>query len=62
MRMKIFWKQFWRNMIIGIVFSLLWYYGIFIWTGSFWVATILTNVIGFFVGRYWIFREGEKSK
>ena len=58
--MKIFWKQFWRNMFIGTLFATIWYYGIFIWIKSFWVSTILTNLIGFVLGRYWIYKEGVK--
>ena len=55
-----FWKQFMRNMWIGVAYSSLWYYGFFIWIKSFIVATILTNIIAFYVGRYYIFREGIK--
>ena len=58
--MKTFYKQFWRNMLVGTGFALIWYYGLFIWIKSFWISTILTNLIGFVLGRYWIYREGVK--
>jgi len=58
--MKTFWKQFWRNMLVGTLFSAIWYYGFFVWLKSFWLSTILTNLIGFVLGRYWIYREGVR--
>lgn len=59
-KMNNFWKQFIRNMIIGAVYAALWYYVFYRIFDSFWLPTILTNIIGFFVGRYWIFKEGTK--
>tara|TARA_Y100000310_G_C20359572_1_gene658315 strand:+ start:536 stop:733 length:198 start_codon:yes stop_codon:yes gene_type:complete len=57
--MNAFWKQFWRNMAFGTAFAAVWYYGFYIWIEGFWIPTILTNLIGFGVGRYWIFKEGS---
>jgi hypothetical protein len=47
-------------MIVGTIYAAIWYYGFFLWIKGFWIPTILTNVIGFFIGRYWIFKEGVK--
>ena len=60
--MKTIYKQFARNMLAGIVYSAVWYFGFFIWIKGFSIPTILTNIIGFFVGRYWIFRETSGVK
>jgi len=60
--MKIFWKQFWRNMFIGIIWSAVWYYIFYRIFNNFWIPTILTNVIAFFVCRYWIFKEGKTNE
>ena len=60
--MDVAWKQFWRNMVIGIIYSAVWYYGFYYWFKGFWIPTILTNIIGFFLGRYFIFKEQKKCK
>ena len=59
-RMKTVTKQFIRNMVVGTFYSLFWY-GSYRLIPSFWFATIVTNTLGFFAGRYWIFREGVKG-
>ena len=60
--MKTSWKQFYRNMIVGIVYSAMWYYVFYKIFNSFWIPTILTNIIGFFVCRYYIFKEGKTNE
>jgi len=58
--MKIFWKQFWGNMLLGIFFSAIWFYVFYKLFEGFWLPTICTNLVGFFILRYWIFKEGDK--
>ena len=48
-------------MLVGTLFAVIWYYGLFIWIKSFWISTILTNLIGFVLGRYWVYREGDSE-
>ena len=60
--MNTFYKQFIRNMAIGITYSALWYYIFYKIFESFWWPTILTNIVAFFVGRYYIFRETSGVK
>jgi len=60
--MKTFWRQFWRNMFIGIVYSAMWYYVFYKIFDSFWIPTILTNIVGFFIGRYFIYKEGKTNE
>jgi len=53
-------RQFLWNFFWGTLISMLWYYGCFRWTKSFWISTILVNIITYFIGRYLVFSEGRK--
>ena len=53
-------KQFILNFFWCTVISWLWYYGCFSQTKSFWLSTIIVNVVTFFLGRYLVFKEGKK--
>ena len=57
--MSIFWKQFCRNMLVGTIYSALWFYVFYKIFDNFWIPTILTNTVGFFIGRYFIYKEGR---
>jgi hypothetical protein len=53
-----FWPQFARNMVVGTCVSGFWY-GTHNIIHGFWLPTIITNTVTFFVCRYWLFREGN---
>lgn len=59
--MKIWIQQYLRNMLIGTVISGFWH-TVYQWSLSFWIATVATNTVGFFVCRYWLFKEGNDSQ
>ena len=52
-------KQFIRNFIFGVTISWFWYFVGYKYSGSFWIATIVTNIVTFFIGRYVVFPEGK---
>jgi hypothetical protein len=52
-------QQFCRNFIFGVMISGFWYYVGYRFFNSFWIATILTNILTFFIGRYVVFKEGK---
>ena len=52
-------KQFSRNFFWGTIVSVFWFYIGYKLTDSFWGATILTNIVTYFLGRYLVFKEGK---
>jgi hypothetical protein len=57
--MALWMRQFVLNFIFGTLISALWYYGAFSFTKSFWVSTIIINVITFFLSRWVVYRDGN---
>lgn len=53
-----FWIQFARNMVAGTCVSGFWYFN-HKHFGGFWIPTIVTNTVTFFLCRYWLFKEGK---
>lgn len=58
--MPVWAMQFLMNFFFGTIVSAIWYYGAYIWSESFWISTIVTNVYTFFLSRYVVYREGAK--
>jgi len=55
---KVWFQQFVENFVWGTIISAFWFYCGYKLFDGFWEATILTNVVTFYIGRL-VFRHGS---